>query len=696
MIGYVDQPKTVYSNSLEKIWNTFAGSTQVSLKAFLVGSVWECEFEGIIEVTRNVDPLSFITDNNFLMEITESGTLTNTTQVYGGYLPTTQTLTQGTTYYNNFRLKGTIIRLDTTTIRVMFSGDVQESKNATGSTIPTNYYQDRPAQKISTSLSVKGSQDIPIVGDINQLDVQFYFQGAYDQASVQQYPIVQNGTYKIYNITNLPTGTLTTNDHLALTNLNAGADQDGGHTQLVALNGRTGGQVIIGGKLTGDNLELKSNSATPLVNHILLGSALDTKFHRIFSSNPATPLVIEHDSILDAIKFKISGNDKLDIRDGEIRLYDPLFLGTNAISEVNEITSADLQNLILRTFNGGNAIIIEDSGNIILNRNLNANTFTLDNVGNINLRTISAVDKEIKNNDTLGNLVIDNLSSGELQLKHSGITHIAISGNPETFFRNAPVVFESSASQALFEFNSLSSNIDNSSNFFRSDVDFSVQSPIVSLGSSTALGLLLSGPLATDDVEVHRPTNFLNNNIRNVATINGIQPSGGLSAGLSNSAILTASTAEQSILPLTFVGSRQVPPNTFKAGDSYHAVLSGNFSSQNGDTLTIRLKGGTTGTTILATVVIPLNASTGVFFEVEIDFSVRAIGSTTVADLATNFDFTYNQNVGGSFQGERLVTVNNTTFDTTILNQLEITAQFSSANANNSIETVLSNLTKTY
>ena len=48
MIGYVDQPKTVYSNSLEKIWDSFVGSTQVSLKAFKEGSVWECEFEGII------------------------------------------------------------------------------------------------------------------------------------------------------------------------------------------------------------------------------------------------------------------------------------------------------------------------------------------------------------------------------------------------------------------------------------------------------------------------------------------------------------------------------------------------------------------------------------------------------------------------------------------------------------------------
>jgi hypothetical protein len=491
-------------------------------------------------------------------------------------------------------------------------------------------------------------------------------------------------------------GETTTNDHLLLTNLNGGTDGDAGHTNMTMLSGRAGGQEIIGGTQAGDNLTLKSNSVTPLINHVQLASALDTKFHRIFSSNPATPLVIEHDSILDAIKFKISGNDKLDIRDGEIRLYDPLFVGTNAISEVNEITSADLQSLILRTFNGGNAIIIEDSGNIILNRTLNANTFTLDNVGNINLRSLSAADKEIKNTDTLGNLVIDNLSSGELQLKHSGIEHLVISGNPETFFRNAPVVFESSASAVSFNFNSLSSSIDNNSNYFQSDGDFSVESPIVSLGSSTALGLLLSGPLATDDVEVHRPTNFLNNSIVNVSTINGIQPSGGIFAGTSPSVVVSATTLEVSILPSTFVGSNQVPANGFKVGDSFHLVLAGDFGSQQGDTVTIRLKGGSPTPVVLATLVVPLQSSSGVSFEIEVDFQLRQIGGAGVADICSNFDFTYNGGAGNAFRGERGVFQNNTTFDTTTANVLDVTAQFSSNNANNTIQTQVSKLTKTY
>ena len=180
------------------------------------------------------------------------------------------------------------------------------------------------------------------------------------------------------------------------------------------------------------------------------------------------------------------------------------------------------------------------------------------------------------------------------------------------------------------------------------------------------------------------------------ASINGLTPQGGLSSGTSNSAILTASTAEQSILSTTFVGSRVAPANSFGVGDSFVAVLAGNFSASNGDTLTLRLKGGPTGTTVLSSIVIPLNNATGTYFELEIDFVIRAIGAAGVADIVANYDFSYNQASGGNFQGERKCENNNTTFDTTVNNTLDITAQFSSASASNSIETLLSTLGKTY
>jgi len=94
---------------------------------------------------------------------------------------------------------------------------------------------------------------------------------------------------------------------------------------------------------------------------------------------------------------------------------------------------------------------------------------------------------------------------------------------------------------------------------------------------------------------------------------------------------------------------------------------------------------------------VPLNNSSGSSFETEIDFQLRNIGGAGVADICSNFDFTYNQSGGGgAFVGERGVFQNNTTFDTTILNTLEITAQFSSTNASNTIKTIVSKLSKDF
>jgi hypothetical protein len=192
--------------------------------------------------------------------------------------------------------------------------------------------------------------------------------------------------------------------------------------------------------------------------------------------------------------------------------------------------------------------------------------------------------------------------------------------------------------------------------------------------------------------------NPITGNLNNlwVNSINGIQPTGGLFAGTSPSALLTASTAEQSILPLTFVGSKSVPANGFSVGDSFHCVIAGDFGSNNADTLTIRLKAGVGGSVLLATLVVPLSNSSASSFECEIDFQLRAVGIAGVADICSNFDFTYNQSAGGSFVGERGIFQNNTTFDTTTINDLEITAQFSSANVANSIQSQVQKLTKTY
>ena len=383
-------------------------------------------------------------------------------------------------------------------------------------------------------------------------------------------------------------GGVPTIDHLTLSNLNVASgsgDVDAGHSTLVCLDGRAGGQQIIGGRGSG-TLILKSNDTTPLINNIELGSGLDTKIHKIFSNSVAAPLVIEHESAIDKIDLRINNNNKVEIKDTEIQL----------------------------------------------NEDLNLNNNSLLNALGLNTQFLLATSQ-------IETSLIVGLGVGPLPITSNDLT-LTENNLPGGEYMN---------------FNNVRT---------------------------------LS----------YKPLDMNNGPINNVVAINNLTPVGGLFAGTADSLTLTASTAEQSILPTAFVGPGfSVPPNAFQIGDSFHCVLAGDFGSNNGDTLTIRLKAGPTSTTILATLVVPLNNSSGSSFETEIDFQLRNIGGAGVADICSNFDFTYNQSGGGgAFVGERGVFQNNTTFDTTVLNILEITAQFSSTNASNTIKTIVSKLSKDF
>jgi hypothetical protein len=81
---------------------------------------------------------------------------------------------------------------------------------------------------------------------------------------------------------------------------------------------------------------------------------------------------------------------------------------------------------------------------------------------------------------------------------------------------------------------------------------------------------------------------------------------GYLYAGLSNSATVSGTTLG-SLLPLTGDGTLTVPANGFVAGDSFHLVVAGTGSFQNGNTLTVSLVNGGT----LASIVINLETVSG-------------------------------------------------------------------------------------
>lgn len=164
-------------------------------------------------------------------------------------------------------------------------------------------------------------------------------------------------------------------------------------------------------------------------------------------------------------------------------------------------------------------------------------------------------------------------------------------------------------------------------------------------------------------------------------------------AQTANSTPVTATTTETTLLD-GGVGSLTVPANGFAVGDSFLGTLAGHISTQNNDTIRIKIK---SGAAILGdTGLITLPSITSKHFNIELRFTIRTIGAAGVASIASFGQFTYSKNSGNQFEGADFSTINTTTFDTTISNTLDITVQWGSNNANNNIYTESFILTKIY
>jgi hypothetical protein len=143
------------------------------------------------------------------------------------------------------------------------------------------------------------------------------------------------------------------------------------------------------------------------------------------------------------------------------------------------------------------------------------------------------------------------------------------------------------------------------------------------------------------------------------------------------------------------VGSLSVPANSFRVGDSFHVNLSGYISSQNNQDIEIRVMANG-GATVLALASTTLATATNKFFDLVITFTIRAIGSAGVAKIATSGQFTYSKDASNAFEGTDFIYINEDTFDTTIYNTLDITAQWENASTSNSIHSEIFTLQKIY
>jgi len=180
-------------------------------------------------------------------------------------------------------------------------------------------------------------------------------------------------------------------------------------------------------------------------------------------------------------------------------------------------------------------------------------------------------------------------------------------------------------------------------------------------------------------------------------TLNSLYTSLSSNYGLFNqtgsSTPITNTTNELSLLD-GGVGTLTVPANGFRKGDAFHAILTGHISAANNNTLQIRIK---TDSIILAdTGVITLAGATNKDWELEIYFSINEIGGAGVASIGAGGNFNYTKDASNALEGTIFSTINNTTFDTTISNTLEITAQWGAANLSNSIYSEIFTLNKTF
>jgi hypothetical protein len=178
-----------------------------------------------------------------------------------------------------------------------------------------------------------------------------------------------------------------------------------------------------------------------------------------------------------------------------------------------------------------------------------------------------------------------------------------------------------------------------------------------------------------------------------VAKVNAILGNRGLFAQTAASTPVVNTTTETTILN-GGVGTLSVPPNGFQVGDSFHAILSGALSADNNNTLRIRVK---SGAIILGdSGVITLPGITAKFFDINLNFTIRTVGVAGVASVATSGQFTYSKNASNAFEGVDFFFINNTTFDTTVGNTLDITAEWGTASTGNSISTEVFVLNKIY
>lgn len=165
---------------------------------------------------------------------------------------------------------------------------------------------------------------------------------------------------------------------------------------------------------------------------------------------------------------------------------------------------------------------------------------------------------------------------------------------------------------------------------------------------------------------------------------------GGLYSQTQNSSTITHASGEASIVG-SGVGSLSVPANYFAVGDTFKLSIHGDISSANNAQLRIKLK---EGALTIGQTTVTLSSTTNQHFNIDATFVVRSIGGPGVASLLTTGSFTYSKSSNNNPEAFYFDNLNNTSFNTTIVTTLDITAEWLTPEGGNQLFTQSLNLYK--
>lgn len=141
-------------------------------------------------------------------------------------------------------------------------------------------------------------------------------------------------------------------------------------------------------------------------------------------------------------------------------------------------------------------------------------------------------------------------------------------------------------------------------------------------------------------------------------------------------------------------GTLTIPENSFKVGDTFRMTMGGHISCLNNEDLRIKLE--TSVGTLYVIGPFSLPQITDKHWIFEIIFTVRQIGPAGFAELLTTGQLTYSKDANNTFEGIDFSELNNTTFDTTVPQTLDILASWDMLTPGNSMYSETAVLTKIY